>query len=141
MDLDNFKHINDNYGHDVGDNVLVEVAKRLKAVLRDSDIICRHAGDEFVILSTGHQQNEEYIAAEVAVKILESLNAPCSLGDNIIPLSASIGIALCPDNGRDYKDLIREADKAMYEAKKSDIINFCFAEVSEPAEKLLATLH
>ena len=115
-DLDNFKPINDSYGHNVGDDVLKIVAKELKKVLRKEDTICRFGGDEFVILV------EELESFEYLEKILSKINAisdtPHIINGHSINIGMSIGASIFPDDGIDAKELISSADEAMYKAKK-----------------------
>lgn len=116
IDLDYFKPINDTLGHPVGDAVLCEVARRIEHVVRDSDTISRYGGDEFLVLLAEVTQASD--AAQIAAKILASLAEPCHVGDIVLRLSASIGIALFPEDGNDAATLIDRADVAMYRAKR-----------------------
>lgn len=119
MDLNNFKIVNDTLGHDVGDEVLVEAARRISENLRKSDTLARFGGDEFVL----HLESADGESVEgcriVAKKIAEALHKPITVGDHVIETGISIGIALFPENARDSAELITAADSAMYEAKKS----------------------
>ncbi|MDQ6750902.1 MAG: EAL domain-containing protein [Actinomycetota bacterium] len=115
LDLDRFKLINDTYGHDAGDRVLVEVAARLKGLLRPSDTLSRFGGDEFIILC--EDVESEPGAVVVAERIEQVLAPPFSVGDREAFISASIGIALGRDAGFDPGALLRDADAAMYSAK------------------------
>jgi diguanylate cyclase (GGDEF)-like protein len=129
VDLDEFKSINDTYGHQAGDAVLQTVAMRLKHTTRDADTISRFGGDEFLcVLTQLHGQNE---IAMIAAKILEAIQAPCDLrvGDAIVNpcLEASIGISVFPKDGASAAALIKRADEAMYGAKESKS-GFAFAE-------------
>src|SRR4030042_2800123 len=117
LDLDNFKKVNDKFGHDIGDQLLQEVAKKLNELLREADTICRLGGDEFIILLPRLKQPREN-AVDVARKILHSLGEPFLIKDNQIYVNTSIGIALYPDDGKKEEVLIKSADKAMYMAKK-----------------------
>ena len=116
FDLDNFKSINDTHGHAAGDWVLKEVAKRLLQHCRDEDTVCRNGGDEFLYLLMNPQgsENIERIAGVVSKYIAQ----PIEVGDLQLVVKASIGIAVFPDNGTTGEQLIRNADTAMYEAKK-----------------------
>ena len=115
LDLDNFKHVNDDFGHVIGDKVLQDVAARLQSTIRAEDTACRYGGDEFVILipdidpATG--------AADVSTKICHRLAAHYQIGDVDVDLRASIGIAIYPDDGRRLEDLVHHADSAMYRAR------------------------
>jgi len=115
LDLDGFKAVNDSLGHAAGDMVLREVAQRFRAALRESDIIARWGGDEFVaaLLEVGSERD----AARAAQKLIEAVGAPLSVEGHQIYLSASIGISLYPDDGTDLTTLIRKADQAMYEGR------------------------
>ena len=122
IDLDNFKAINDNMGHAAGDRLLRQFAQLLKKEFREKDVIGRLGGDEFVVYMAGARDR---IAAENKA---ERLLALCvELGD-IYTVSASVGIAAYPRDGRDYAVLYEEADQAMYQAKKNGKNSYCFAE-------------
>ncbi|HEX2790424.1 MAG TPA: diguanylate cyclase [Steroidobacteraceae bacterium] len=116
LDLDQFKHINDTMGHAVGDEVLQLVARRLESVVRASDTVSRHGGDEFLVLIGEVSKASD--AAVIAAKILAVLTAPCRVGDHMLRLSASLGIATYPDDGEDAASLISRADAAMYRSKR-----------------------
>jgi diguanylate cyclase (GGDEF)-like protein/PAS domain S-box-containing protein len=124
IDLDRFKLINDSLGHAAGDAVLIEVARRLGAVCRNSDTLARLAGDEFVILLDGMGQADA--AAGIASRILAALAAPVSAGGRDIDVAASLGLALYPDDGGDIASLLRNADAAMYAAKAAGRNTFRF---------------
>ena len=114
LDLDHFKYVNDSMGHDVGDELLIEVAKRIKGCVRASDTVSRLGGDEFtVILSI----KETIMVGGVADKIISQLEKPFWLKGNEVFISGSIGIALYPDDGNSYESLTKNADVAMYHAK------------------------
>lgn len=126
LDLDNFKNINDSFGHDVGDKLLIEVANRLRNLLREDDFASRLGGDEFCVLINNISDNLS--AANVAQRCLQLLAQPVTLaGREIIP-HASIGIATYPHDGNDTNFLIKAADTAMYEAKKSGKNQYAFYE-------------
>ena len=116
IDLDHFKVINDSLGHPVGDEVVKLTARRLESAVRGSDTVSRHGGDEFLVLLA--EVSDESSAARVAMKILSALAAPSVVGGHMIRLSASLGIAVYPEDGDDAETLIRRADAAMYRAKK-----------------------
>ena len=115
LDIDNFKHINDYYGHAIGDALLVEVAKRLRLDLRDSDMLSRISGDEFILLLNPIQGERE--VAEYIHFALERLRAPFFIDGSEIFASTSIGVSLYPDHGRSYDVLRQNADIAMYRVK------------------------
>jgi len=121
LDLDNFKQINDSMGHDVGDYLLVQLAKRLTALMRTGDIVARLGGDEFVVLLADIEGDAEEAAMKaeiVARKIREEIARPFAIKGRKLHFSVSIGITLFT-YGRDFFDLLKEADVAMYEAKSS----------------------
>jgi len=117
LDLDDFKNINDSFGHDAGDQLLIEVANRLRNLLREADFASRLGGDEFCMLINDIRGNQS--AKKVAKRCLELLTQPFNLaGREIIP-HASIGIAIYPEDGSDASVIIKAAETAMYEAKKA----------------------
>jgi diguanylate cyclase len=116
IDLDNFKRINDSYGHQVGDKVLRMVAERLKAALRAVDTVSRQGGDEFVcVMQEVKAQND---VAHIATKILDVVSARCDIEASTITVRPSIGIALYPQDGATPTLLLKRADAAMYRAKQ-----------------------
>lgn len=115
LDLDDFKRVNDQFGHAVGDRLLRMVATRLTATLRASDTVCRIGGDEFVLVVPEARQSD---VDEVARKILKALCVPCTLDGHVLSPSASIGSSLYPVDGEDPESLVQVADKAMYAIKK-----------------------
>jgi diguanylate cyclase (GGDEF)-like protein/PAS domain S-box-containing protein len=116
LDLDGFKHINDSLGHEVGDKLLQSVAQRVVSCVRTSDTVSRHGGDEFVILLV--EIAEAGDAAISAKKILAALARPHAISELNVRLSASIGISIYPQDGHDADTLIKNADAAMYLAKR-----------------------
>ncbi|MDD2369277.1 MAG: GGDEF domain-containing protein, partial [Sulfuricurvum sp.] len=117
LDLDGFKQVNDTYGHDVGDILLQEVAKRFKSTLRQSDIIARFGGDEFVVLLTSIDTKNE---AELSFKrLIDQVSEPIVLHSFEIKVGVSIGYTLYPQDSGDIDLLVRHADIAMYDAKQS----------------------
>jgi diguanylate cyclase (GGDEF)-like protein/PAS domain S-box-containing protein len=124
LDLDNFKNINDSLGHGVGDELLVSVSNRLRAQVRQSDTVSRPGGDEFVVL-VSEDKHAEY-ATITAEKILHALAEPHHLSGNELHITTSIGISLYPADGADTETLIKNADTAMYHAKKKGRNNFQF---------------
>jgi two-component system, cell cycle response regulator len=117
--LDRFKCINDTHGHAVGDRVLKEVAKRLLQHARDEDTVCRNGGDEFLYLLMNPQGTENI--ERIAGALLKTIGLPIDMGDLQPVVNASMGIAVYPGNGISGEQLIRNADTAMYHAKKSGI--------------------
>jgi cyclic di-GMP phosphodiesterase Gmr len=115
IDLDNFKHINDYYSHAVGDALLVKVAQRIAALVRDTDMLARISGDEFVLL-VDPIESDEHVHAVIEC-LLERLKEPFHIEGFEVFTSASIGVSKYPEHGRDYEELRRNADSAMYRAK------------------------
>ncbi|WKJ92107.1 GGDEF domain-containing protein [Methylomonas montana] len=116
MDLDGFKKINDTHGHDIGDAVLKIVAERLKQTTREGDTVSRQGGDEFLYLMVGIGDNQDTIL--LAKNILNAIQEPCQLSVGELIIKLSIGISIYPKDGTTGPDLIKSADKAMYEAKQ-----------------------
>ena len=119
LDLDKFKQINDEYGHDIGDKVLLTIAKRLKQNTRSDDTICRFGGDEFLYLLM-EVKNERGVT-KIIKKLIKTVELPC---DDILPnlvVKLSIGISLFPKNADNLADLIKCADEAMYAAKQGKL--------------------
>lgn len=117
LDCDYFKDINDTWGHEVGDEFLRSLAKRLSSCVRDNDTVARLGGDEFVLLLTALESPEE--ASKVAKRVLATLQKPWEIGQHHFSLTMSIGIALYPKDGADSASLLRNADAALYQSKKS----------------------
>jgi diguanylate cyclase (GGDEF)-like protein len=115
IDLDRFKAVNDTMGHAAGDALLLEVARRLKASVRASDVVCRHSGDEFTVLLRDASQVDELAAT--ADRMLKAVEEPLTLNRRDMQVTASIGIALYPDDADDADTLVQHADTAMYVAK------------------------
>ncbi len=116
IDLDLFKRINDTLGHDVGDEVLIEMAKRLKACVRESDTVSRMGGDEFTILQP--EIKDPSNSLQLASRIVASLREPFISGDRELYVTSSVGIAIYPDDGETPEELTKNADTAMYRAKE-----------------------
>ncbi|HWU85609.1 MAG TPA: diguanylate cyclase, partial [Rhodocyclaceae bacterium] len=127
MDLDGFKAVNDAYGHDVGDRLLIEVAGRVRDLLRVQDTVARLGGDEFVMLL---EQTDPDGAASVADKLIYALSQPYRIGKREMRVSASVGIAMYPGDGENAKTLMTNADAAMYHAKNSGRNGYFFFETS-----------
>lgn len=120
IDLDGLKSVNDTYGHDAGDTVLVETARRLRSITRREDIVSRIGGDEFVLMiqGLGHDEHKAYKKAETVAKQLQkSLKMPTLFENNKLQVSSSIGIRLLGLNNLRGGEAIRDADNAMYRAK------------------------
>jgi diguanylate cyclase (GGDEF)-like protein/PAS domain S-box-containing protein len=117
VDLDKFKAVNDNLGHDVGDRLLVAVSERLAALMRDSDTVARLGGDEFVILAEDVENEQE--ALTLGTRVIDALEEPIPVGSTELAMLASVGIAVSRDPETDPEAMLREADLAMYRAKSS----------------------
>lgn len=124
IDLDGFKSINDTYGHDVGDELLIQVANKLAQCVRKSDTIVRFGGDEFVLLLTGLHNQEE--AAFIAEKVLKLVQQPFQLTVGEANVGCSIGIAMYPDDAKTDTDLLKEADRLMYKVKAAGKNHYVF---------------
>jgi len=116
LDLDDFKGVNDTYGHLVGDQLLVGVAHRLERVTRSSDTLCRFGGDEFLYLAEGLTSAEQ--ADDVARRLLDALAEPFTFSDTVLEQRASVGVVVCDGTIPDFNECVREADVALYEAKR-----------------------
>ena len=124
IDLDNFKPINDNYGHDVGDEVLKTVAKELIITIRTNDLAARVGGDEFVVVANGIFDNND--AEIIGNRILSVLCQEKTIQTHTVSIGASIGVSVYPDDADSVSDLIKHADEAMYTVKKSQKNNILF---------------
>ncbi len=127
MDLDGFKVVNDAYGHQVGDRLLVQVAERLAAGVRGKDTVARVGGDEFVLLVPGEDRAG---ATAVASRLLAAISAPFQADGHDLRISTSIGIAMCPADGASVHDALMHADAAMYHAKSMSRNAYCFFDAS-----------
>ena len=127
LDLDGFKPVNDAYGHHVGDMLLREVAQRLRLSLRAQDTLARVGGDEFVLLAELAERDD---AATIAGQIVGLLSRPFQVGEHELRVSTSVGIALYPGDGDDQHELLRNADAAMYHAKRAGKNDYSFFETS-----------
>lgn len=134
LDLDKFKQVNDTMGHEAGDALLQEAARRLKGCVRESDTVARLGGDEFVVLLTDLLAPTD--PATVGNKILSAIDQPFALAGQSFRLTVSIGIALYPDDGQDESTLTKNADIAMYHAKKEGKNNFQFFSARLNADSL-----
>jgi diguanylate cyclase (GGDEF)-like protein/PAS domain S-box-containing protein len=115
LDLDRFKHINDTRGHETGDKLLQEVARRVRACVRDSDVVIRMGGDEFVIVLRNVKSHDEI--SHGAGRIIATLNQPIVVDGHALQTTASIGVSLFPRDGANMMDLLKHSDTAMYQAK------------------------
>lgn len=125
LDLDGFKPVNDRHGHPAGDALLVEVARRLEAMVRGSDIVARLGGDEFVVIQTNLLDDSE--AEMLGRRIIRQIAKPFAVNDTFVTISASIGIATAPAMGVELEQLLRCADSALYRAKAGGKarVHFC----------------
>jgi diguanylate cyclase (GGDEF)-like protein len=141
IDLDNFKTVNDSLGHDAGDELLLEAAKRLQECLRNEDAVARLGGDEFAILLT--DVHVLHYVSIVANKILQSLNKPMHLAGQLVEIQASIGVTVAPHDGIEVQDLMKNADLAMYQAKEKGKNNFRFftRDMNQQVSRRLALEH
>ena len=131
IDLDRFKAVNDQHGHQMGDLVLQAAAKRMQACLRESDMIARQGGDEFVAVL--QDVGDDCAAGLAALRLIEELSRPFELDGQSISIGASVGIALLPENGVDAHSLFSRADVAMYGAKQAGRDTLRFFEPKMPA--------
>jgi len=122
LDLDGFKHINDSLGHKIGDRILHSVAKRLTKTLREADTVARMSGDEFTIIVPDIETVDGAVAA--AQRIQDSFTLPFHLSGHELYVTASLGIALYPEDGKDAQSLLKAADTAMYRAKETGCNNY-----------------
>lgn len=115
LDLDNFKPVNDNYGHAAGDSLLIDVAERITASIREGDTVSRQGGDEFALLINDVHTNSD--CEEAVQRVINALESPCLIEGVEHEITASIGVAIYPDDDNDIDTLVRHADNAMYQAK------------------------
>ncbi|MBW3698333.1 EAL domain-containing protein [Vibrio sp. T187] len=139
IDLDHFKAVNDQFGHEAGDKLLKQVATRIKRCIRETDTAARMSGDEFIVVLEHLSDVEKAIsvANRIAKKLTKSLRLPFQIGDASVSISASIGISIYPDDSCDSDSLIRYADNAMYHAKSLGKNNFQF--YSEELNRIAAS--
>ncbi|WP_295822289.1 EAL domain-containing protein [uncultured Deinococcus sp.] len=137
VDLDDFKGVNDSLGHAVGDGLLQEVARRLTAVMRPSDVVARMGGDEFVILAP--DLISEHHASRIARRVQEAILTPLFIGGLSVGVGCSVGISVCPQDGERTDDLLRQADMAMYAIKKrgKNAVRFFAADMDAAATERL----
>jgi diguanylate cyclase (GGDEF)-like protein len=130
VDLDDFKPVNDQYGHRAGDKVLVEAGRRLRTALRRVDTVARIGGDEFMVILGDTEACEG--ATRVADKLIDTLRKPIAVSGGMVTVGASIGISFYPADGATADALIRQADRAMYRAKSGGK-NRCLCSEAAPA--------
>jgi len=124
IDLDHFKEINDSLGHHIGDEVLKSVSVKLEKQIRDTDTLARLGGDEFILMLDTLHDNHSII--DMVKKLTDSMNEPILAGEHQLYLTMSIGVSLYPDDANTSEDLLRNADAAMYKAKKSGRNTYCY---------------
>ena len=122
LDLDRFKHINDSRGHETGDKLLKTVAQRIRATMRNEDVVVRMGGDEFIVVLKSVRNTDQ--VSEAAGRITEALSAPVIVDGRPLVTTASIGVSLYPRDGSDMGELLRHSDTAMYQAKDRGRNNF-----------------
>ena len=130
LDLDDFKYVNDTFGHAAGDALLREAASRLSACARESDTVARLGGDEFLLIleddnASGSQQREVGIR-QIGKRILESFSMPFTIEGQVLNITPSLGFAIYPKDGKDSDSLMRHADVAMYRSKHDGKNTYCF---------------
>ncbi len=130
IDLDKFKSVNDSHGHETGDRVLQEVAKRLQTTVRSGDTVSRRSGDEFLFLML--EVKDESSAEALAAKIVRNIAEVCEIDGEVFIVKASIGIALYPEDGCSTQELLKHADAAMYAAKQQQKGPVLFNRISQP---------
>jgi len=115
IDLDGFKEINDTFGHDMGDKLLVEVSSRIKSCVRESDSVARLGGDEFTIIL--EEVTDTHVTGVIADKLINTLGEPITIDNKLLPVTASVGITIFPEHSSSPVNLLKYADIAMYRAK------------------------
>ncbi len=118
IDLDNFKNINDHYGHNIGDKILKVVADRLRSIFTEQDVICRQGGDEFIVL---YKKKSDADVEKVAHRVIKGIEEPYHINKYEFVIGASMGISQYPQDGNDFDSLFRAADSAMYVAKEKSL--------------------
>ena len=132
FDLDHFKQINDTHGHDSGDVVLKQVAKRVKKIIRGSEVFARFGGDEFVVLLSGESCADD--ASRLARRIVKTMNEPLEFNERKLKISASVGIATNQTKNEELESILKHADRALYRAKESGRNQVCFFQEDMQAE-------
>jgi diguanylate cyclase (GGDEF)-like protein len=135
LDLDRFKEVNDTLGHPVGDELLREVARRLRECIRDDDTAARLGGDEFAIVQVGRELKLAEISA-LATRLIETISAPFTIHGHQVLIGATLGISVAPDDGADPDQLLKNADLALYRAKGDGRGNYRFFEAGMDARAL-----
>ena len=115
LDLDRFKYVNDTLGHQTGDLLLVEVARRIQEALRSTDMVARFGGDEFVVMQTPASQPHE--AGALAEELIAAISRPYTIGSHQVLIGASVGVAMAPQDGKTAEELLQHSDVALYKAK------------------------
>jgi diguanylate cyclase (GGDEF)-like protein len=136
IDLDKFKPINDQHGHAAGDAMLVEIAKRLRAQVRPTDVVARLGGDEFVLLFS--EPNDRTTLEAICKRILNAMVQPLLFDGRSLAVGGSLGIARYPADGASLDDLLQAADVAMYHIKKNGRANYAFFEDLSDLEAMTA---
>ena len=131
LDLDDFKGLNDQHGHDMGDELLIVLAQRMRKVLREGDTLARIGGDEFVVLLVNLEHPNDY--EPVLDRLLQAVAEPVMVGHAALQVSASIGVTLAPQDRGNPDQLLRHADHAMYQAKQSGKNRYCLFDVDQAA--------
>ncbi|MGN6388967.1 MAG: sensor domain-containing protein [Burkholderiaceae bacterium] len=141
VDLDRFKQINDLLGHDAGDLLLAEAARRIRRCVRETDTVARLGGDEFTVILPAPDHHD--LAEQASQKILEALARPFALQEEVVHVSGSIGIAVFPDDAPNAEELLRKADQAMYAAKQAGKNQFSYftAQMDERAHYRVRVIH
>ncbi|MCU7936435.1 MAG: EAL domain-containing protein [Candidatus Thiodiazotropha sp. (ex Dulcina madagascariensis)] len=124
IDLDQFKSINDSLGHQIGDELLKSIATRLTSVVRENDVVAHISGDEFVVLLEDLQEEDHVIIA--INRIMSAFDQVFTIGENLLHVTASLGVSLLPQDARDASELMKHADAAMYQAKEEGRNNYRF---------------
>jgi diguanylate cyclase (GGDEF)-like protein len=125
LDLDRFKNINDTMGHPAGDIMLKETARRLRSMLRETDVLARLGGDEFAIIQTG-EPTQQKAAIGLANRIITAVSEPYDIAGNKVQIGVSIGIVLAPDDGTEPNEMLKKADLALYQSKSNGRNDYCF---------------
>ncbi|MCV0395109.1 MAG: diguanylate cyclase [Rhizobiaceae bacterium] len=131
LDVDGFKPVNDRFGHQAGDDLLVDIARRLSATIREHDTVARLGGDEFAVIQTGIHTRQD--AAVLAGRLVRSFERPFSAGAHSVAIGVSIGVALTPHDGTSTDELLSRADAALYRSKAAGRGRYTFFESAEAA--------